>query len=120
LSVDLMRFWPDAPNGTMEYLFVSLFLWGGAAGFDRFVLGMTPLAGLPDRDLAPVWAKLGQFVFRNGEAFYNFQGLREYKDKFDPRWEPRYLAVQGAWAMPATLRAVNALVSGSMLGALRK
>ncbi|MCB9696946.1 MAG: bifunctional lysylphosphatidylglycerol flippase/synthetase MprF [Alphaproteobacteria bacterium] len=118
LSIDLMRFDPDAPNGAMDFLFLSLLAWGRDHGQQRFVLGMTPLAGLPDNDLAPLWARLGTFVFRNGEAFYNFQGLRAYKEKFRPRWEPRYLAVQGPLALPATLRSLNALISGSLAAAL--
>lgn len=120
LSVDLMRFDPEAPNGAMDFLFLSLMAWGREAGHRRFVLGMTPLAGLPDNDLAPLWAKLGTFLFRNGEAFYNFQGLRAYKDKFRPRWEPRYLAVQGPLALPTTLRSLNALISGSLVGAVSR
>lgn len=112
LSVDLMRFRSDAPNGTMEVLFLSLMKWGREQGCDRFVLGMAPLGGLPDRDLAPFWARIGTFVFRNGEQFYNFQGLRAYKDKFRPVWQPRYLLVQGGLALPATLAAIARLVSG--------
>jgi phosphatidylglycerol lysyltransferase len=27
---------------------------------------------------------------------YNFKGLRTFKGKFDPVWEPRYLAVSGS------------------------
>jgi lysylphosphatidylglycerol synthetase-like protein (DUF2156 family) len=37
-------------------------------------------------------------LFRHGEHFYNFQGLRAFKDKFDPIWEPRYLASLGGLA----------------------
>ncbi len=33
LSVDLMRFGPDAPRGAMDYLFIELMLWGQRAGF---------------------------------------------------------------------------------------
>ena len=33
LSIDLMRFRPEAPSGVMEYLFIQIMLWGKAAGF---------------------------------------------------------------------------------------
>ena len=39
---------------------------------------------------------------RARRAVYNFQGLRAYKEKFDPVWEPRYLAYPGGFACPAS------------------
>ena len=45
LSVDLMRFGPDAPRGAMDYLFIELMLWGRAQGYRWFNLGMAPLVG---------------------------------------------------------------------------
>ncbi|HVW68199.1 MAG TPA: bifunctional lysylphosphatidylglycerol flippase/synthetase MprF, partial [Steroidobacteraceae bacterium] len=83
LSVDLMRFGPDAPRGAMDYLFIQLMLWGRANGYRWFNLGMAPLAGLEVHPLAPAWHRVGNFVFRHGEHFYNFDGLRRYKAKFD-------------------------------------
>jgi phosphatidylglycerol lysyltransferase len=112
LSVDLMRFMPDAPHGTMDYLFAELLLWGRTRGYRWFNLGMAPFSALPDRALAPVWARLGTFLFRHGEHFYNFQGLRAYKEKFDPVWEPRYLAAPGGLALPRILLDVAALIRG--------
>jgi phosphatidylglycerol lysyltransferase len=114
LSVDLMRFGPDAPRGAMDYLFVELMLWGKAQGYRWFNLGMAPLAGLENRALAPVWHRMGSFLYRHGEQFYNFDGLRRYKQKFDPVWEPRYLASPGGWRLPAVLIDVSTLISGGL------
>ncbi|MBL0170275.1 MAG: DUF2156 domain-containing protein [Gemmatimonadaceae bacterium] len=71
--------------------------WGHAESYAHFSLGMAPLSGLESRALAPLWNRAGAFVFKFGEHFYNFRGLRQYKDKFDPIWEPRYLASPGDW-----------------------
>lgn len=120
LSADLMRFAPDAPNGTMDYLFAELLLWGREQGYRWFNLGMAPLAGLEDRALAPLWNRLGAFLFRHGENFYNFQGLRAYKEKFEPVWEPRYLVCRGAVELPRVLLDVAALVSGGLRGVIAK
>jgi len=116
LSPDLMRFVPDAPNGTMDYLFAQMMLAGKARGYRWFNLGMAPLSGLGDRALAPTWAKMGAFIFRHGEHFYNFQGLRQYKEKFAPDWRPRYLASPGGLALPVILTNIATLISGSLRG----
>lgn len=120
LSVDLMRFTPAAPGGVMDYLFTELMLWGRTAGFERFNLGMAPLSGLEPRALAPLWNRAGTLVFRFGEHFYNFRGLRQYKEKFDPVWEPRYLASPGGLALPRILTNVASLISGGLGGLVRK
>lgn len=114
LSVDLMRFGPDAPRGSMDYLFIELMLWGRAQGYRWFNLGMAPLSGLERHPLAPAWHRVGNFVFRHGEHFYNFEGLRRYKTKFDPEWEPKYLVARGGMALPRVLVDVSMLIAGGM------
>ena len=118
LSVDLMRYVPTAPQGVMEFLFIHLMLWGKEKGYAWFNLGMAPLSGLEDRSLAPLWTRLGAFVFRHGEHFYNFQGLREYKEKFDPQWGPIYLASPGGLALPHILADIATLIGGGVKGVI--
>jgi phosphatidylglycerol lysyltransferase len=120
LGVDLMRHLPDAPNGVMEYLFIELMLWGQRQGFRWFNLGMAPLSGMEARNSAPLWHRLGHWVSQHGEYFYNFQGLRQYKEKFDPVWVPKYLACPGGLGLPRILADIGALVSGGLKGMLFK
>jgi phosphatidylglycerol lysyltransferase len=120
LSIDLMRHVPDAPNGTMDYLFSELMLWGREQGYRWFNLGMAPLSGLVSGEAAPLWHRLGTLVYRHGEHFYNFRGVRRYKEKFGPVWTPRYLASPGGLALPATLIDVAALIAGSLSGIVLK
>ena len=112
LSIDLMRYVEEAPAGVMEYLFTELMLWGRKEGYQWFNLGMAPLSGLESHSLAPLWSRFGDLVFRHGEHFYNFQGLRQYKEKFHPQWRPRYLASPGGLALPQILTDVATLISG--------
>jgi phosphatidylglycerol lysyltransferase len=116
LSIDLMRHLPTAPGGVMDYLFVETMRWGAARGFQRFNLGMAPLAGLETHPLAPLWHRVGTTLFHNGEHFYNFQGLRAYKAKFDPVWQPRYLAAPGGLALPGVLFDLASLIGGGWRG----
>ena len=115
-----MRYLPEAPNGVMDYLFLELMLWGHKEGYRWFNLGMAPLSGLQDHALTPLWNRLGAFVFRHGEHFYNFQGLREYKEKFDPLWEPKYLASPGGLMLPRMLIDIASLISGGLKGVVTK
>lgn len=120
ISIDLMRFLPEAPNGTMDYLFISLILWGKQRGYRWFNLGMAPLAGLANRPHAPLWHRAGSLVYAHGEHFYNFKGLRAYKEKFDPLWEPRYLASPGGMALPRIMTNLTTLISGGAKGLVGK
>ena len=112
MSIDLMRHRSDVPNGVMEALFVHLILWGQANGYRWFVLGMAPLAGVVPSPVRSLWNRVGGFVYEHGESLYGFQGLRAYKEKFDPVWEPRYLAWAGSWQLPRVLADISALVAG--------
>lgn len=112
LSVDLMRYHKDAPKGVMEALFVDLLRWGKEQGYGWFVLGMAPLSGVENSPVAPLWNRLGRFLYEHAETLYHFQGLRAFKEKFNPVWEPRYLAYPGGLALPRILADVAALVAG--------
>jgi phosphatidylglycerol lysyltransferase len=116
LSVDLMRHAPDAPNGTMDFLFAELLLWGRGQGYRWFNFGMAPLAGLDMHAQSRLWRQVGAFVYRHAEHFYNFEGLRHFKAKFGPVWTPLYLASPGGLALAPVLVDVTALIAGSLTG----
>jgi phosphatidylglycerol lysyltransferase len=120
LSIDLMRYHHDAPRSVMEALVVHVMQWGKEQGYRRFTLGMAPLSGFEDSPVASLWNRLGAFVYEHGESAYNFQGLRAYKDKFNPTWEPRYLAYPGGLRLPRILADVSALVAGGYWKVFRK
>ena len=80
---------------------------------------MDPLPGLELSPISALWTRFGRFVYRHGEAFYNFEGLRAYKDKFHPVWEPRYLAYPGGLALPVVLADIAALSAGGYVRIFR-
>lgn len=114
LSVDLMRYSDNAPASVMDGLIGQLLLWGKAQGYRRFNLGMAPLSGLELAPTSPLWTHLGRFLYQHGETFYNFEGLRAYKEKFHPVWEPRYLAYPGGLVLPEVLVNIAALSAGGV------
>src|SRR4030095_5964259 len=83
VSVDLMRYDHHALSGVMESLFTQLIVWGRANGYRWFSLGMAPLSGFEHSPVAPLWNRAGTFLYEHGEAVYNFQGLRLFKQKFN-------------------------------------
>jgi len=104
----------------MDFLFIELMLWAKAEGYRWFKLGMAPLAGLEAHRLAPAWHKVGRLIYHYGENFYNFEGLRRYKEKFEPEWRPRYLAAPGGLAQARVLLDVTSLISGGLVDTIRK
>ena len=112
IAIDLMRYHRDAPKNVMEALFVHLIKWSKEQGYRWLDLGMAPMSGFEQSPVAPLWMRLGVFLYEHGEPLYNFQGLRAYKDKFDPVWDPRYLAYPGGLKLARILADVSALVAG--------
>jgi phosphatidylglycerol lysyltransferase len=119
-SIDLMRFSREAPKGSMDFLFVQIMEHLRAEGYKQFNLGMAPFSGMSKREVAPVWDRIGGTVFEHGERFYNFKGLRAFKSKFHPQWQPRYFAVSGGGNPMIALMDATFLIAGGLRGALRK
>jgi phosphatidylglycerol lysyltransferase len=119
-SMDLMRYAGDAPKNIMDYLFVELIAWGREEGYAAVTFGMAPLSGLEDRPLAPMMSRVGALLFERGEEIYNFQGVRRYKDKYDPLWQPRYVAGPRRWQIPLLLADVSLLASGGVAGLAKR
>ncbi|PXW22463.1 bifunctional lysylphosphatidylglycerol flippase/synthetase MprF [Paraburkholderia caballeronis] len=111
-TVGVMRHQPDASPYAMEYLFTQLALHLKAAGFQSLSLGIAPLSGMQPTPLASPWHRIAGFVWRFGGRFYNFRGLRGFKNKFQPRWEPRYLAASGSIGVFITLADLSLLAGG--------
>ena len=116
LSVDLMRYRPDGieqeDGDVIEYLFIQLMLYGKARGFARFNLGMAPLSSVGELPWARPFERLAHLFFRHGEHWFNFQGLRRFKEKFEPTWEPRYMAYPRPWDWPAAVTSTALLIAG--------
>ena len=112
MSIDLMRYHHLAPKNVMEALFVYLMQWSKEQGYRWFDLGMAPMSGFEQSPIAPIWSRAGAFLYRHGRAVYNFQGLRAFKDKFDPEWESHYLAYPAGTRLMRRLADVSALIAG--------
>ena len=120
IAIDLMRYRPEQASGVMEFLFLALIEHYRLKGAREFSLGIAPLAGLSERRTAAIWDRFGQLMFRHGGAFYNFAGLRGFKQKFRPEWQPRYIALPPSVSPMVAMTDVALLIAGGARGILRK
>ena len=115
ITIDLMRHRANIERGTMDVLFVSMFQHFKEREYDGFNLGLSALSGVGEGADAPKLEKSLKHLAEHLERFYSFQGLHEYKDKFHPRWEPRYLVYPGLVSLPAVVTALVRADSGDRL-----
>ncbi|KMM39181.1 bifunctional lysylphosphatidylglycerol flippase/synthetase MprF [Guptibacillus hwajinpoensis] len=121
ISVDLMRFIHSAPSGTMDVMFLSLFEWAKAEGYQSFNLGMAPLSNVGQSKYSFLSERIAAQIFLHGHIFYHFQGLRKFKGKYAHNWERKYLAYRKKSSLPFTMTQVSRLISkkGSKGGQVR-
>jgi phosphatidylglycerol lysyltransferase len=107
-TIDMMRHRSNIPNGVMDYLFLGLMLRLGQEGYQRFNLGLAPFSGVGDRPGATLQERAIHQIFEHLNRFFSYKGLRQYKAKFEPIWEERFLVCQGG--LPGLLKTGIALV----------
>jgi len=114
--LELIRRRPDAVPGAVELAIVTAALALSGEGVPTLSLGLAPTRGLaasgasgPER-----WLHHPARLVRR---WYRTDGLAFFKGKFDPRWEPRYLAAPGR---PGQLRAIAALIALHLFGPQRR
>ncbi|RJS60397.1 bifunctional lysylphosphatidylglycerol flippase/synthetase MprF [Bacillus sp. PK3_68] len=111
ISVDLIRFQPGAPAGTMDFIFLSLFEWSKSQGYLFFHLGMAPLSNVGTSKFSFLSEKIAAQIFLHGQFFYQFQGLRKFKEKYTNSWEAKYLAYRKKSSLPFTMAQITFLIS---------
>lgn len=110
ISIDLMRYKQDAPSGTMDFIFLSLFHWAKEQGYKQFNLGMAPLSNVGHSRYSFFSEKIAAQIFLHGHVFYHFQGLRQFKEKYEVTWKPKYLAFRKRSLLPITVAQVTLLI----------
>jgi len=110
-TLALMRHRTGVSAYAMEFLLVETILVLKAQGLQTFSLGVAPLSGVRQQPLSSRWHWLGSQIWKHGDRFYNFQGLRTFKSKFAPTWAPRYLAASGTVGPFVALADAAALIA---------
>lgn len=113
LTLDLMRHFPHVPNGTMDFLFVRMLQWAKQQGYESFSLGLSAIVGVGEKPEDPRVEQALHTIAEYVSRFYNFKGLHAFKEKFHPRWEPRYLVYPGVSSLPLVLSTLLKVHSGN-------
>lgn len=89
LNFDLMRKTAHAPNGTMDFLFISMILYYKEKGYNTLNLGMVPFSGIDNpQSFSEQAIKL---AYDKLKPFRHYKSLRSFKEKFKPEWKRLYL-----------------------------
>jgi phosphatidylglycerol lysyltransferase len=115
ITIDLMRHRADMENGTMDFLFISMFEYFQEQGYGSFNLGLSALSGVGGSEQAPRLEKGMHYLYKHLNQFYNFKGIHAYKEKFHPRWEPRYLVYPNLPSLPDVVVGLVRADSGDRL-----
>jgi phosphatidylglycerol lysyltransferase len=124
-ALDLMRRREEAPAGIMDFLVVKSVEAARARGDAILSLSLSALSkvdepGPPTLPLAPPEAaavgRARQLLAQHLARFYNFQGLFQWKKKFLPAFEDRYLVYPDPIRLPRVALALARVQSPGGLG----
>ena len=88
-TYDLLRKTKDTPNGIMDFIIVELFKYFKSQGIQYVNLGFAPMSGICDPHTFP--ERSMKFAYEKIKSFSHYKGMREYKEKFNPVWNDKYL-----------------------------
>jgi phosphatidylglycerol lysyltransferase len=96
-NYDLLRCASDAPGNANDFLVMGAIEALRSQEAKVLNLGLCPLSGVdePNSEETTIVDQALRFVYANGDRFYSFSGLRRFKSKYQPTWEPRYIAYPG-------------------------
>ena len=91
-TYDLIRKTNDAPNGVMDFMLIELFNYFKRQNIHFVNLGFAPLSGIEIPE--DITERSMKFAYEKIKSFSHYKGLREYKEKFNPRWHDKYLVYE--------------------------
>jgi len=104
-NFDMLRYGSE-PKAAADLLYVSLIQYFGERGFDGVDLGLAPFSGVAASAPRSPAERAMNLLYRRGSFLFRYAGLREFKEKFRPRWEPRYLIYGSDLQLPGIALAV--------------
>ena len=106
VTLDLMRYASDAPKGLMDYLVGKSLLLFQEDRVPSASLGNAPLANVSPEDEFSLLDRGVKLLFDNVRGIYEYKSLFQFKKKFNPAWEGRYLAFPSLESLPRVAVAI--------------
>ena len=105
--LDLMRCRAEARGTMMDFLIVSSIEYFRSRGMEEVSLGNAPLANIEkDTNRLMTEEKAIRYLFENFKRLYGYKSLFDFKKKYQPKWQGRYVAYEGIHDLPAVVMAV--------------
>jgi hypothetical protein len=104
-NFDLLRYSGEL-HGLSDFLHVSLINHFRREGRPGINLGLAPFSGIERGEARSPVGRAMRLLYSYGNFLFRSKGLREFKGKFRPRWEPRYLIYSGDLQLPGIALAV--------------
>jgi phosphatidylglycerol lysyltransferase len=106
IALDLVRRSQHAGPGTMDLCISEALMEGRRRGLRRASLGSVPTRDVDgDAPDGGVIRRVRGWLYRRGAGGYQYRSLAKFKEKFDPRWESRDIA------LPRGLRGLAAVAA---------
>jgi phosphatidylglycerol lysyltransferase len=98
-GLDLMRRTENSAPGTMELLLARCIEYMKSGGFEMVSLGLAPLSNANGEDETFLGTSIDFLTERFGNSSKN-QSLFNFKKKFQPAWESRYVVYSDTLSLP--------------------
>lgn len=98
-GLDLLRRAERCAPGTMELLLARSIEYLKSRGADMVSLGLAPLSNANNEDVSPLDSSIDVLTHRFGNLSKS-QSLFNFKKKFQPTWESRYLVFSHTLTLP--------------------
>lgn len=90
ISIDLIRWDTELDIAMMDALYLKTMLWAKNKGYSKFNIGMAPFSDSNNNNSTLKHAII-ESIYSNSQYLYSFKGLRQYKEKFKPSWNSKYV-----------------------------
>ena len=99
--IDVMRT-AEGIRGGMDYLILESIAWFKLEGVSEISLGNAPLARGPEEgDRSSTGDLLVKYLFEHLNQIYGYKPLFEFKKKYHPNWQGRYLVYEKHAHLPS-------------------
>ncbi len=118
-AVDILRSTEEATKALEDHLTLEIMLWAKEKGIQWFNLGPAGLLDMAESPLAPFEVQMTE-ILSPYVRVSNLMEIRKDKERFNPEWNPKYLASSGNLSLDVAFNNIRSLISrGNRAGSNR-